>query len=76
MEDTQLAFSSLITSLEKSCTEAIDRIKAQLEIDKDRALGLQEQLELELVTLMGKEELIDKLLQTEDNIDFLQVRFC
>ncbi|XP_060771584.1 E3 ubiquitin/ISG15 ligase TRIM25-like [Neoarius graeffei] len=72
VEDTQLAFSSLIASLEKSCTEAIDRIKAQLEIDKDRALGLQEQLELELAMLMGKEELIDKLLQTEDNIDFLQ----
>lgn len=76
VENTQLACSSLTMSIEKSCLELIERIRAQEGIYKDQALDLQEQLELEIAILMGQEELMDKLLQTEDHVYFLQVWFC
>ncbi|XP_060772261.1 probable E3 ubiquitin-protein ligase MID2 isoform X2 [Neoarius graeffei] len=72
VETTQLACSSLTMSIEKSCLEVIERIRAQEGIYKDRSLDLQEQLELEIAILMGQEELMDKLLQTEDHVYFLQ----
>ncbi|MCI4389756.1 hypothetical protein PGIGA_G00102190 [Pangasianodon gigas] len=72
VEDTELAFSSLITSLEKSFSEVIEKIRAQEESYTDRSADLQEQLELEIAMLMGQEDVIDKLLQTEDNVYFLQ----
>lgn len=71
--DTELAFSLLISSLEKAFSEWTVRIREQEEIDGHHAADLQQQLELEIATLMGQEEVLDKLLQTEDNIYFLQV---
>ncbi|XP_053344377.1 E3 ubiquitin/ISG15 ligase TRIM25-like [Clarias gariepinus] len=72
VEDTALAFRSLITTLEKSCNEMENRIRDQEEIYNDRAADLQEQLEIEIAMLMGQEDVMDKLLQTEDNVYFLQ----
>ncbi|KAF4071166.1 hypothetical protein AMELA_G00281900 [Ameiurus melas] len=72
VEDTELAFTSLITFLEKSCSEVTEKIRAQVEMDRNRVADLQEQLELEITMLMGQEELTDKFLQTEDNVYFLQ----
>ncbi|MCJ8744019.1 hypothetical protein PDJAM_G00101460 [Pangasius djambal] len=72
VEDTELAFTSLISFLEKSCSEVVEKIRAQEESYMDQSADLQEQLELEIAMLMGQEDVIDKLLQTEDNVYFLQ----
>ncbi|KAG7316277.1 hypothetical protein KOW79_019818 [Hemibagrus wyckioides] len=72
VDKTEQAFSSLISSLEKSYSELIVNIRVQETIYKDQTAVLQEQLELEIATLMGQEDVIDKLLQTEDNVYFLQ----
>ncbi|KAK3542659.1 hypothetical protein QTP86_032399 [Hemibagrus guttatus] len=72
VDKTEQAFSSLINSIEKSYSELIVKIRAQESIYRDQAADVQEQLELEIATLMGQEDAIDKLLQTEDNVYFLQ----
>ncbi|XP_026803908.3 E3 ubiquitin/ISG15 ligase TRIM25 isoform X2 [Pangasianodon hypophthalmus] len=72
VEDTELAFTSLVSFLEKNCSEVIEKIRAQEESYLDQSADLQEQLELEIAMLMGQEDVIDKFLQTEDNVYFLQ----
>ncbi|XP_053470540.1 E3 ubiquitin/ISG15 ligase TRIM25-like isoform X1 [Ictalurus furcatus] len=72
VEETELAFNSLVTSLEKCCSEVTERIRAQEAAYNDRAVELQEQLEIEIAMLMGQEDIMDKLIQTEDNVYFLQ----
>lgn len=53
----------------------MENIRAQEETYQDQSADLQEQLEVEIAMLMDQEDVMDKLLQTEDNIYFLQVRF-
>ncbi|KAF5889796.1 E3 ubiquitin/ISG15 ligase TRIM25-like, partial [Clarias magur] len=50
----------------------VGKIRDQTEIYNNRAADLEEQLEIEIATLMGQEDVMDKLLQTEDNVYFLQ----
>lgn len=75
VEDTEVAFTSLVSSLEKSCSEVVEKIRAEERSYQDRSAELQEQLECETARLRVQEDVMDKLLQTEDNVYFLQVRF-
>ncbi|KAK2864395.1 hypothetical protein Q7C36_003549 [Tachysurus vachellii] len=72
VDDIDQAFNSLIASLEKSYLELIMKIRDQEKIYMDQAAYLQEQLELQIATLMGQEDFIDNLLAKEDNVQFLQ----
>lgn len=76
MEDAELAFTSLISVLELRCSEVKKNIKDQEQKDLDRAADHKKKLELKLAELMEKEDTIDKLLKTEDNIYFVQVGHC
>lgn len=75
IKDTELAFHSLITCIKKNCSEVVKQIRDQEETYQDQSTDLQEELELEIAMLMGQEDVMDKLLHTEDNVYFLQVRF-
>ncbi|XP_035380327.1 E3 ubiquitin/ISG15 ligase TRIM25 isoform X2 [Electrophorus electricus] len=72
VESTTKAFTATADLMKKKCSEIIEKIQAQEKADLDRLNGLQEQLELEIAILRGHEDDLDKLLQTADNIHFLQ----
>lgn len=72
VEDTELAFTSLISFLEQRRNEVIERIRAHERDDVDQAESRQEELELQIATLMGQEDIMEQLLNSKDNIYFLQ----
>ncbi|KAL7888355.1 hypothetical protein AOLI_G00033290 [Acnodon oligacanthus] len=72
VEDTEKAFNESVTFIKKRQSEVIERIMAQQKADLDRLADLHEQLELEIAMLRAQGDVLDKLLQTEDNIHFLQ----
>ncbi|XP_017538314.2 uncharacterized protein LOC108411325 isoform X1 [Pygocentrus nattereri] len=72
VEDTEKAFTESVTFIKKRHSEVIERIIAQEKADLDRLGDLREQLELEIAMLRAEGDVLDKLLQTEDNIHFLQ----
>ncbi|KAI4898736.1 hypothetical protein NFI96_007112 [Prochilodus magdalenae] len=72
VKDTEKAFTESVAFMKKRCSEVIESIKAQEKADLDQLGGLREQLELEIATLRGQGDVLDKLIQSEDNVYFLQ----
>uniref|UniRef100_A0A8C1UE86 FinTRIM family, member 97 n=1 Tax=Cyprinus carpio TaxID=7962 RepID=A0A8C1UE86_CYPCA len=72
VENSKKVFSELVKLIEKKSNEVIEEIKAQEKADLDHGTKLQKQLEGEITELKKREGVLDDLLQTEDNIQFLQ----
>ncbi|XP_048095605.1 tripartite motif-containing protein 29-like isoform X2 [Alosa alosa] len=70
--DTERVFTDLINFMKQKCSEVTESIRAQERAEMSRAEGLQEQLELEITKLKSRDAEMEKLLQKEDHIDFLQ----
>ncbi|XP_051535198.1 tripartite motif-containing protein 16-like [Myxocyprinus asiaticus] len=71
-EDSEKAFSELICSLEKKRSEIKDLIRAQEKSEIDRAEKLHKQLDQELTELRQRDEEIQKLLVTDNQVFFLK----
>ncbi|KAK7150333.1 hypothetical protein R3I93_011552 [Phoxinus phoxinus] len=65
-------FTELATFIEKRSKEVIEKIKAQEKADLDQGAKLQEKLEGEITELKKREGVLETLLETDDNIHFLQ----
>uniref|UniRef100_A0A8C1IXW5 Tripartite motif-containing protein 65-like n=1 Tax=Cyprinus carpio TaxID=7962 RepID=A0A8C1IXW5_CYPCA len=72
VENSKKVFSELVKLIEKKSNEVIEEIKAQEKADLDHGTKLQKKLEGEITELKKREGVLDDLLQTEDNIQFLQ----
>lgn len=68
------AFTELAKFIEKRSNEVIEKIKAQEKVDLDQGAKLQKKLEGEITELKKREGVLETLLQTDDNIHFLQVQ--
>ncbi|KAK2884232.1 hypothetical protein Q8A67_017869 [Cirrhinus molitorella] len=65
-------FSDLVKFIEKRSNEVIEKIKAQEKADLDQGTKLQKKLEEEITELKKREGVLEDLIQTDDNIQFLQ----
>ncbi|XP_051535205.1 tripartite motif-containing protein 16-like [Myxocyprinus asiaticus] len=72
VEDSEKVFSELICSLEKKRSEIKDLIRAQEKAEIDRAEKLHKQLDQELTELRLRDEEIQKLLTTDNQVHFLK----
>ncbi|KAM9421374.1 tripartite motif-containing protein 16-like [Salvelinus alpinus] len=72
MEDTERIFTELMRSIERSCSEVKELIRAQEKIEVILAEELMEQLKQEVAELRRREAEFEQLSNTEDNIHFLQ----
>ncbi|XP_062389514.1 E3 ubiquitin/ISG15 ligase TRIM25-like [Sardina pilchardus] len=72
VEDSERMFTELISFMEQKRSEVTESIRAQERAEVSRAEGLLEQLELEITKLKSRDADMEKLLHTEDHIDFLQ----
>uniref|UniRef100_A0A8C2BWI6 Tripartite motif-containing protein 65-like n=1 Tax=Cyprinus carpio TaxID=7962 RepID=A0A8C2BWI6_CYPCA len=72
VENSKKVFNELVKLIEKKSNEVIEEIKAQEKADLDHGTKLQKKLEGEITELKKREGVLDDLLQTEDNIQFLQ----
>ncbi|KAG5283051.1 hypothetical protein AALO_G00037750 [Alosa alosa] len=72
VEDTEQLFTELINFMQQKCSEVTESIRAQERAEVSRSEGLLEQLELEITKLKSRDAEMEKLLQKEDPIDFLQ----
>ncbi|XP_026146841.1 tripartite motif-containing protein 65-like isoform X2 [Carassius auratus] len=72
VENSKKVFSELVKLIEKKSIEVIEEIKAQEKADLDHGTKLRKKLEGEITELKKREGVLDDLLQTEDNIQFLQ----
>ncbi|XP_039534636.1 E3 ubiquitin/ISG15 ligase TRIM25-like [Pimephales promelas] len=72
MEDIEKVFTELICSLEKKRSEIKEQIRAQEKTEIDRAEELHKHLDQELTELRKTQAEIDKLLITDDQINFLK----
>ncbi|XP_062389513.1 E3 ubiquitin/ISG15 ligase TRIM25-like [Sardina pilchardus] len=72
VEDSDRMFTELISFMEQKRSEVTESIRAQERAEVSRAEGLLEQLELEITKLKSRDAEIEKLLQKEDPVDFLQ----
>lgn len=68
------AFTELAKFIEKRSNEVIEKINAQEKVDLDQGAKLQKKLEGEITELKKREGVLETLLQTDDNIHFLQVQ--
>ncbi|KAK7150334.1 hypothetical protein R3I93_011553 [Phoxinus phoxinus] len=65
-------FTEFAKFIEKRGKEVIEKIKAQEKADLDQGAKLQEKLEGEITELKKREGVLETLLETDDNIHFLQ----
>ncbi|XDV32750.1 hypothetical protein PO909_003484, partial [Leuciscus waleckii] len=72
MEDIEKVFTELICSLEKKRSEIKEQIRAQEKTEIDRAEELHKHLDQELTELRKTQAEIDKLLITDDQVQFLK----
>ncbi|XP_051521561.1 tripartite motif-containing protein 16-like [Myxocyprinus asiaticus] len=72
LEDTEKVFIELMYSLEKKCSEMKDLIRSQEKADIDQAENLHKRLDQELTELRQRDEEIQKLLMTDNQIHFLK----
>uniref|UniRef100_A0A671NF72 Tripartite motif-containing protein 65-like n=1 Tax=Sinocyclocheilus anshuiensis TaxID=1608454 RepID=A0A671NF72_9TELE len=72
VENSKKVLSELVKLIEKKSNEVIEEIKAQEKADLDHGTKLQKKLEGEITELKKREGVLEDLLQTEDNIQFLQ----
>ncbi|ROL51233.1 E3 ubiquitin/ISG15 ligase TRIM25 [Anabarilius grahami] len=72
VEDSERIFIELIRSIERSCSEATQRIKDQEKTAVSRAEGRLERLEQEINDLRRRDAELEQLSHTQDHIHFLQ----
>ncbi|XP_067239104.1 E3 ubiquitin/ISG15 ligase TRIM25 isoform X4 [Chanodichthys erythropterus] len=72
VKNSKRVFTELVKLIEKRSDEVIEKIKAQEKADLDQGAKLQDKLEEEITQLKKREGVLDTLLQTDDNIHFLQ----
>ncbi|ROJ30456.1 Tripartite motif-containing protein 16 [Anabarilius grahami] len=72
VEDSERIFTELIRSIERSRSEATQRIRDQEKTAVSRAEGRLERLEQEINDLRRRDTELEQLLHTQDHIHFLQ----
>ncbi|XP_056115926.1 uncharacterized protein ftr97 isoform X3 [Rhinichthys klamathensis goyatoka] len=72
VKNSTRVFTELAKFIEKRSNDVIEKIKAQEKADLDQGAKLQEKLEGEITELKKREGVLETLLQTDDNIHFLQ----
>ncbi|XP_016150349.1 E3 ubiquitin-protein ligase KEG isoform X2 [Sinocyclocheilus grahami] len=72
VENSKKVFSELVKFIEKKSNEVIEEIKAEEKADLDQGTKLQKKLQEEITELKKREGVLDDLLQTDNNIQFLQ----
>ncbi|ROJ38767.1 Tripartite motif-containing protein 16 [Anabarilius grahami] len=72
VEDSERIFTELIRSIERSRSEATQRIRDQEKTAVSRAEGRLERLEQEINDLRRRDAELEQLSHTQDNIHFLQ----
>ncbi|XP_073708853.1 uncharacterized protein ftr79 [Garra rufa] len=72
VDNSTNVFSDLVKLIEKRSYEVIEKIKAHEKADLDQGLKLQKKLEEEITELKKTEGVLEDLIQTDDNIQFLQ----
>ncbi|ROJ38764.1 E3 ubiquitin/ISG15 ligase TRIM25 [Anabarilius grahami] len=73
VEDSERIFTELIRSIERSRSEATQRIRDQEKTAVSRAEGRLERLEQEINDLRRRDAELEQLSHTQDHIHFLQV---
>ncbi|KAF4074973.1 hypothetical protein AMELA_G00229440 [Ameiurus melas] len=72
VEESEIIFTEMISSMEKMHSEVTELIRAQEKAELSRAERLLEQLEQEITDLQRRITELEKLSHTEDHIHFLQ----
>ncbi|KAM9495346.1 tripartite motif-containing protein 16-like [Clarias gariepinus] len=72
VEDSEMIFTELISSMEKKRSEVTELIRAQEKTELSRAERLLEQLEQEIADLQRRLTELEQLSHTHDHIQFLQ----
>uniref|UniRef100_A0A9J8A6Y6 FinTRIM family, member 97 n=1 Tax=Cyprinus carpio carpio TaxID=630221 RepID=A0A9J8A6Y6_CYPCA len=72
VENSKKVFSELVKFIEKKSNEVIEKIKAEEKADLDQGAKLQKKLQEEITELKKREGVLEDLLQTDNNIQFLQ----
>ncbi|XP_048010484.1 tripartite motif-containing protein 16-like [Megalobrama amblycephala] len=72
VEDSERIFTELIRSIERSRSEATQRLRDQEKIAVSRAEGRLERLEQEINDLRRRDAELEQLSHTQDHIHFLQ----
>ncbi|KAL1276993.1 hypothetical protein QQF64_023666, partial [Cirrhinus molitorella] len=72
VEDSEKIFTELIHSIERSCSEATQRIRDQEKAAVSTAERLLEQLKQEIKDLKRRDAELEQLSHTQDHIHFLQ----
>ncbi|XP_076873379.1 E3 ubiquitin/ISG15 ligase TRIM25-like isoform X2 [Brachyhypopomus gauderio] len=72
VQSTKDAFTAILDLMQKKCSEVIEKIQAEETAHLDRVKGLHGQLDNEIAVLRRHEDDLDNLIQTKDNICFLQ----
>ncbi|XP_065136552.1 E3 ubiquitin/ISG15 ligase TRIM25-like [Paramisgurnus dabryanus] len=73
MENTETVFTELISLLEKKRFEVKELISTQEKAEMGRAVDLHRQMDQELTELRQTEKVIEKLLNTDDQVHFLKM---
>ncbi|XP_057208681.1 E3 ubiquitin/ISG15 ligase TRIM25-like [Triplophysa rosa] len=72
VEDSKRIFTELVRFVEMRSAKIIEKIEAYQKADLDQGADLQEKLLLEITELQRRDGVQERLLQTDDNIHFLQ----
>ncbi|XP_053533590.1 tripartite motif-containing protein 16-like [Ictalurus punctatus] len=72
VEDSEIIFTEMISSMEKRRSEVTERIRAQEKAELSRAERLLEQLEQEIADLQRRVTELEQLSHTHDHLHFLQ----
>ncbi|XP_058247808.1 tripartite motif-containing protein 16-like [Hemibagrus wyckioides] len=72
VDDSEMIFTEMISSMEKKRSEVTELIRAQEKAELSRAERLLEQLEQEIADLQRRDTEMEKLSHTHDHIHFLQ----
>ncbi len=73
VEDSEMIFTELISSIEKRCSEVTQMIRDREKTVVSRAEGLLEKLKQEIDDLRKRNSELEQLSDTHDHIHFLQV---
>ncbi|XP_058247814.1 tripartite motif-containing protein 16-like protein [Hemibagrus wyckioides] len=72
VDDSEMIFTEMISSMEKKHSEVTELIRAQEKAELSRAERLLEQLEQEIADLQRRDTEMEQLSHTHDHIHFLQ----
>ncbi|XP_051731285.1 tripartite motif-containing protein 29-like isoform X2 [Ctenopharyngodon idella] len=72
LEENKKIFTQLIHTIEKTRSEVAELIRAQEKLEYSRVAGLHEQLEQEIAELHRRDAELQKLLNTDNDVYFLQ----